>query len=120
MKQLMALAFSLILFATYATSQCSNASMRGIFYHCTSCGGGVVFIQVCSGGGGKCDAFRSQIHCGICYVGSAGTCLSSAALPTASQHGMIDDSLTSSSGAASCALIRQGTLQDWVNSRRAR
>lgn len=45
MKQLMALAFSLILFATYATSQCSNASMRGIFYHCTSCGGGVVLSK---------------------------------------------------------------------------
>jgi len=117
MSRLLAIAISVLLFSSYVTSQCSNASMRSIEYHCTGCGGGIVFVTVCSGGGGRCDAYRYQIPCGICSIGQAGACLSSSVdKPGSVRRAVMDDRLVVRSAAPSCLASKQGLLEDWVDS----
>jgi hypothetical protein len=117
MSRLLAIAISLFLFASYATSQCQNAKMRSILYHC-GCGGEIL-VTVCLGGGGQCDGIRTRIQCsGGCEIDGAGACLSSSVDKRGSPRpAILDGRLALNSASVSCSASARGSLEDWVNSR---
>jgi hypothetical protein len=122
MNRLIAIAICLPLLAGLAIGQCQNAAMRGVLIHCEECSG-VVMIDVCSGGTGKCDGFRFPKNCGFggCGVVGAGACLSAA--PTRALSSSLQPILTDAPSftlRTKCSGNQEESLENWVSQHRPR